>query len=396
MRFLLTFLFTATLLTGSYSFAAEYTFEIAWAIEESVGVELAGFRLYDIQQNKICETTNSAATSMVCTVDIAGAEATYTLVSYSTAGAESNPSDPFTIVFEEISSLKAIVNLMTTPGSLAVNFNGTASTGSITQFLWDFGDGTIDDSNTAITQHTFPAPGTYDISLTITDESGATTSMSQQIILSQNPNGNQPPIASLVVISAVIGPIPLTVQFDASDSLDPEGTALAYFWNFGDGTTATTGTELTSHQYTEPGTYTASITVTDNQGAMHSTTSQPILVIGSDTGQSEFKPTARIVASKKSGLAPVAVTFNGTESTPSQQDGSITQYRWNFGDGSTGSNREEQHMFTAPGNYTIQLTVTDNLGRQAVTTKIFAVQDPSKQNTVKPLVNIYKILLLKD
>lgn len=66
------------------------------------------------------------------------------------------------------------------------------------------------------------------------------------------------------------GNAPLPVQFDASASTDPEGGALAYAWDFGDGATGTGRTA--SHSYTTNGSYTAKLTVTDPGGLTDSAT----------------------------------------------------------------------------------------------------------------------------
>ncbi len=393
MRFSLILSSLAILLFGSYSNATEYTFEIGWTIEATADVELAGFRIYDLQENKICETTNPSATTLTCTADIPGAEETFTLVSYSTAGIESDPSDPFTIIFEEASPLNAILNLTTTEGSLAVDFDATASTGAITQYTWNFNDGSPLDTD-AITSHTFAAAGTYTVSLAIQDASGTTVSASREITLSQAQGTNQTPTASLVVTSSVIGDAPLTVAFDAGASSDPEDATLAYSWDFGDGTTAS-GSKLASHQYTTAGTYTATVTVTDNQGAGDSATSQPILVSEGTAGSAT--PTALIAtAGKTSGIAPLPVTFNGSGSTPSEQTGTITAFSWNFGDGSTGSGMEIQHTFTDPGTYTVRLTITDSNGKQAVATTTLAARSLDRQNITPILLQVYNLLLLNN
>ena len=79
--------------------------------------------------------------------------------------------------------------------------------------------------------------------------------------------GNQPPTA---VISATpsTGPAPLTVTFDGSGSSDPGGAVASGAWSFGDGASGTG--PLTTHLYMTPGTYTATLTVTDNAGAIAS------------------------------------------------------------------------------------------------------------------------------
>ena len=80
---------------------------------------------------------------------------------------------------------------------------------------------------------------------------------------------NRPPTA-VVTANPTSGPSPLAVDFDASGSSDPDaGDTLTYLWDFGDGSpTQTTTTPTTTHTYSTEGTYTASLHVRDNHGAL--------------------------------------------------------------------------------------------------------------------------------
>lgn len=149
------------------------------------------------------------------------------------------------------------------PKPLTVNFTGSDSSdadGTITNYSWDFGDG--NSSNSADPSHSYTSSGVYTATLIVTDNDGLTGSASVVITVL-----NASPVA---VISAnpLSGNAPLLVNFDASSSYDPDGSVTAYSWNFGDGTSAT-GVS-TSHTYTVAGTYTATLNVTDNEGALTS------------------------------------------------------------------------------------------------------------------------------
>ena len=82
-------------------------------------------------------------------------------------------------------------------------------------------------------------------------------------------NANRPPTA-VVAANPTSGPSPLAVDFDGSASSDPDaGDTLTYLWDFGDGSpTQTTTTPTTTHTYSTNGTYTASLRVEDNHGAI--------------------------------------------------------------------------------------------------------------------------------
>ena len=155
---------------------------------------------------------------------------------------------------------------------LATTVNGSTSTdadGTIASYAWDFGDGGAATGATP-TAHTYAAAGTYQVKLTVTDDKGATGTVTKPVTVTAAP-GNQNPVASFTAT-----PTDLTVAVDASASSDPDGTIASYAWNFGDGATGTGATA--SHPYAASGTYTVTLTVTDNLGAVHTVT-KPVTVV---------------------------------------------------------------------------------------------------------------------
>ena len=85
-------------------------------------------------------------------------------------------------------------------------------------------------------------------------------------------------------------------------------------------------------------------------------------------------PLATFTATPTSGTAPLAVAFDASGST---DDGVITSYAWDFGDGNTGSGVTTSHTFSLPGSYTVALTVTDDEGLDDTATETIVAQDPN-------------------
>jgi len=71
-------------------------------------------------------------------------------------------------------------------------------------------------------------------------------------------------------------------------------------------------------------------------------------------------PTANFTANPTSGVAPLEVSFNASNSSDS--DGSIISYAWDFKDGTTGNGETVNHTFSSIGSYNVELTVTDDKG----------------------------------
>ncbi len=127
--------------------------------------------------------------------------------------------------------------------------------GTIMAWQWDF-----DDGEYAIIKnptHVYSSPGTYDVELTVIDNNGSTNSTSKQVtVINASPTADAGP--DQVVNNTL-------VSFDGTDSSDPDGTIVSYNWNFGDMKTGTGVT--TTHNYSDDGVYTATLNVTDNDGA---------------------------------------------------------------------------------------------------------------------------------
>jgi PKD repeat protein len=152
---------------------------------------------------------------------------------------------------------------------LKVNFDATGSydpDGDIVSYIWNFGDGQTGDQMKI--DHTYSKKGSYKATLTITDDSGLTASEYNYVYVSE------PPVAKFDM-DRNKGVAPLTINFNASKSYDPDGTIKNYYWEFGDDSTGSGKT--ISHTYTEPGYYAVFLTVYDNY-SISSTTSNLIEV----------------------------------------------------------------------------------------------------------------------
>jgi subtilisin family serine protease len=145
---------------------------------------------------------------------------------------------------------------------VAVIFDGSGSydsDGAITSYDWDFGDG---NTGTGISPtHTYGTAGVYTATLTVTDDDGATST--DEATVTVNEVVNNPPVADAG--GPYSGTEGVAIIFDGSGSYDSDGTIISYDWDFGDGTTGT-GISPT-HTYVTAGVYTATLTVTDDDGA---------------------------------------------------------------------------------------------------------------------------------
>ncbi len=166
--------------------------------------------------------------------------------------------------------------------------------------------------------------------------------------------GNVAPVA-IVEANPTRGEAPLTVEFDASRSYDPDGLIVSYLWDFGDGTTAE-GLQA-RHTYTQNGIYLVTLTVIDSFGARDQ--DRVRIVVGNPP------PRAILAATPTSGWPPLTVTFDGSASFDPEGEG-IVRYEWDFGDGGAARGARVSHTFREPGIYEVRLTVTDADGASSV------------------------------
>jgi len=150
-------------------------------------------------------------------------------------------------------------------------------------------------------------------------------------------------------------------------SSDADGTIVGYRWDFGDQSAGDSGKNV-RHAFAGGGSFVVALTVTDDQGA-------------SGRADSVVQFAARV------NMPPVA-SFTATCSlltcsfadSSTDTDGSIASYRWSFGDAAPdGTDQDATHSYGAPGDYTVQLAVTDDSGATARATQVAHVLGLSNQ-----------------
>ncbi len=157
------------------------------------------------------------------------------------------------------------------------------------------------------------------------------------------------------------------IQFDGSGSSDPDGDALTFAWDFGDGNT-TTGM-MPTHTYASAGDFQVSLVV--NDGLLDSDASVTSAAIS--TPPVNIAPTAD-AGGPYNGEPGQPVAFDGTGSSDPNDD--ALTYAWDFGDGAMGTGPMPTHTFAADGTYIVTLTVNDGVSDSPMASTTATVLTP--------------------
>lgn len=219
---------------------------------------------------------------------------------------------------------------------------------------WNFGDG--ETSTLQNPSHIYKTPGTYNVCLTVTNNAGNDAHCSY-IIVDYAP-GNSPFAAFTVSSNSII--LGQSIQFTDQSAYTP----ITWSWDFGDGATSTL--QNPSHTYISIGTFTVSLTVTNNSGSDAITKSNCITVNPAGSA-----PLAAFTASSTNIITGQSIQFTDQSlNTP-------TVWSWNFGDGGTSTTQNPSHTFNDAGTYTVTLTATNNFGSDVETKSNYIVVNPA-------------------
>jgi PKD repeat protein len=196
-------------------------------------------------------------------------------------GGGGNATEPLTVV----------ANWDTTDGDTApatyrmIAETGLSGTPPYT-YHWDFGDGQQETTEDSEPRHTYENPGNYTATVTVIDATGQTAFDSTEVIVRPLPtNGTGGGIITPEPLRAQLNldstDIPFTYRFEANAFGGTE--PYTYHWDFGDGQEA--NVQNTRHTYENPGTYTATLTVTDATGQTASDSTEVIVSPEPTTGK---------------------------------------------------------------------------------------------------------------
>lgn len=219
-----------------------------------------------------------------------------------------------------------------------------------------------------------PSPNPPKCSLFTTDSIGDTIDLTDKSVTETVTN--RPPLARFTFAPAnpvkpnATGPT-TNVTFNATGSIDTDGTITSFIWDFSDGLgEQSLGPGPFKYALPGLGRFNVTLRVVDNLGAtggardvfdlaiVDSQPSHTVRTIVVDT-----PPVANFTVTKRTPLVGEMITFNGTRSYDPDPGGRVTTYAWDFGDGTQGTNKTiVTHAYATYGTFKANLTVTDDLG----------------------------------
>lgn len=208
---------------------------------------------------------------------------------------------------------------------LDVAFQNNSATANFYQ--WDFGDGNT--SGLSAPFHTYTVPGTYTVTLVAESVNGCTDTLSVPVV------AHPLPVSSFTLSSYQSCTAPVTVQ-----TINASQGAIGYEWDLGNGSTSQLNQPTAT--FDQPGSYTVSLTATNQFGCTHESSNTFIV---------HPTPLAAFTSSPQPGCDGYPITFTNTSLN------SFT-YQWWLGDGTTSATNEPLHTYPGPGVYDITLVAT--------------------------------------
>ncbi len=230
---------------------------------------------------------------------------------------------------------KPVANFSATPRDVCAKFDVNfidESTGNITQWLWDFGDGGT--STVQNPSHHYEDTGFFTIRLIVWNNNCPDT-----LILTDYVHIS-PPIAAFTY--GFECPAPKTITF-TDNSIGPD----EWHWDFGDGNTSTAQHNI--HTYASTGTYNITLVVINHLTGCDDTYTQTIRIVDE---AANFIATDTVICRNTSTI------FNAYGNDPAN----IRGYQWDFGDTQTATGASVSHTYVNAGFYTVRLIVTDLAG----------------------------------
>ncbi|MDD3123742.1 MAG: NosD domain-containing protein, partial [Candidatus Izemoplasmatales bacterium] len=250
-------------------------------------------------------------------------------------------------------------NITSGINSLDVQFEDLSS--NAMSWEWDVNGDYKVDYTTQNPVHTYDTPGIYNVSLTVTNANGSDFKSRIGYITVLEPVF---PFANFST-NITEGYVPLTVKFT-----DLSQNASEWEWDFGDGNTITE--ENPTHTYTAVGSYTVKLTVSNTNG----TSTKNDIIIEVMGAQQPIYPVANFSADHYTGISPLVVHFTDTST------GNVINRAWDFNNDSIIDSTEISPIYEfQTGNYTVNLTVSNENGSDFKTAEICVKSDSVTDDT---------------
>jgi PKD repeat protein/predicted phosphodiesterase len=248
----------------------------------------------------------------------------------------------------------------TTSDTIVFNDSSMDLDGIISEWLWDFGDGTTSTQHSPT--HSYSEIDSYTVTLTVWDKHGGSDSISKTIVI-----GNRMPVAGFSYTPH--NPNINEVITFTDESYDPEGSVVEWEWDFGDGTTS--AEENPTYSYSETGFFIITLTVWDEYNDSDSISK----IIEIENFVENLAPNAGFSHSPDCPMISAIIAFTDESFDP---DGSIVTWEWDFGDGTTSNEHNPTHAYSESGLFTVTLTVWDEDSSSNITSRVISVVEIQK------------------